>query len=143
MIAYLFYSVGDAMLLFTAEVEGQIDFGYDFLYLGLEGGHVVIKMNNFGGIGLTTVRRSTISVNDTEMHQIQVVFRSGDVDLLVDNSDRVSATGTYTVIIPQPITYYLYTHLYCLQWRGVVQLSHKLLIYCLVVLLSHSMDLLA
>lgn len=97
---YLFFSVGDAMLLFTAEVEGQLGFGYDFLYLGLEGGHVVVKVNNFGGIDPTTIRRSNISVNDTEMHRIQVVFRSGIVDLLVDNSDRVSATGMllYTVI---------------------------------------------
>ena len=82
------------MLLFTAEVNNQVGSGYDFLYLGLEGGHVVVKFNNVGGLDFFTVSGTSNSqVNDTELHRVQVLFQSGTVDLLVDNSDRVMVSG--------------------------------------------------
>ena len=80
------------MLLFTAEVNGSLGVGYDFLYLGIEGGLVVVKFNNSGGLNFTTVSGS-VSVNDTEIHAVQVLFRSQTVDLLVDNHDRVLVPG--------------------------------------------------
>ena len=91
---FLLCSVPDAMLLFTAEVNGSLGVGYDFLYLGIEGGRVVVKFNNFGGLNFTTVSgSSSVSVNDTEIHAVQVLFRSQTVDLLVDNHDRVLVPG--------------------------------------------------
>ena len=82
------------MLLFTAEVDDQVGIGYDFLYLGLEGGRVVIKFNNVGGLDLFTVTgTSSVHVNDTELHRVQILFRSGTVDMLVDNSNRVLVPG--------------------------------------------------
>ena len=87
-------SVSDAMLLFTAEVSNQVGSGYDFLYLGLEGGRVVVKFNNVGGLDFFTVTgTSSVQVNDTELHRVQVLFRTGTVDMLVDNSDRVIVPG--------------------------------------------------
>lgn len=87
-------SVSDAILLFTAEVNNPIGAGYDFLYLGVEGGHLVVKFNTFGGLeGFTITGTSNVRVNDTELHQVQVLFRSRTVDLLVDNSDRVTVAG--------------------------------------------------
>lgn len=90
---FLFCSVPDAMLLFTAEVDGTLGVGYDFLYLGIEGGHVVVKFNNFGGLNVTVSGSSSVSVNDTKIHAVQVLFRSQTVDLLVDNHDRVLVPG--------------------------------------------------
>ena len=87
-------SVSDAVLLFTAEVNNQVGSGYDFIYLGLERGHVVVKFNNVGGLdSFTTTGTSSVHVNDTELHRVQVLFRSGTVDMLVDNSDRVLVPG--------------------------------------------------
>ena len=82
------------MLLFTAEVNNQVGSGYDFLYLGLEGGRVVVKFNNVGGLDFFTVTgTSSVHVNDTELHRVQVLFRSGTVNMLLDNSDRVLVAG--------------------------------------------------
>lgn len=91
---YFCYSVSNAVLLFTADVNDQFGIGYDFLYLGVEGGHLVVKFNNLGGLeGFTVTGTSNVRVNDTELHQVQVLFRSGTVDLLVDNLDRVTVAG--------------------------------------------------
>ena len=88
------YSVPDAMLVFTGELSNQVGFGYDFLYLGLEGGRLVVKFNNEGGFDfLTEMRTSDVLVNDMELHRVQILFRSGNVDMLVDNSNRVTLTG--------------------------------------------------
>lgn len=77
--------------MFTAEVNDPVGTGYDFLYFGIEGGHLVVKFNDFGGLESSTVTgTSNILVNDTELHRVQILFRSGTVDLLVDNSDRVT-----------------------------------------------------
>lgn len=55
---------------------------------------MVVKFNNFGGLDLHTVSgTSSIHVNDTEIHVVQVLFRSETVDILVDNSDRVLVPG--------------------------------------------------
>ena len=82
--------------MFTAEVEGSVGFGYDFLYLGLEAGRVVVKFNNFGGLESNTVSMtSSVYVNDTEIHTVQIVFRSMTLELLVDNYDRVSVSGKH------------------------------------------------
>ena len=78
--------------MFTAEVDGLLGVGYDFLYLAIEGGRVVVKINNLGGLESETVTGiSNIYVNDTQLHRVQVLFRSGTVDMLVDNTDRVVA----------------------------------------------------
>ena len=82
------------MLVFTGELSNQIGIGYDFLYLGLEGGRLVVKFNNEGGLDfLTEIRTSDVLVNDMELHRVQILFRSGNVDMLVDNSNRVTLTG--------------------------------------------------
>ena len=82
--------------MFTAEVDSILGVGYDFLYLGVEGGRMVMKFNNFGGLDFTTVSgASSVQVNDTEIHSVQVQFRSETVELLVDNWDRVTVNGTY------------------------------------------------
>lgn len=87
-------SVSDAIVIFTAEVDNEVGVGYDFLYLGVEGGHLVVKFNNLGGLEASTLTgTSNVRVNDTELHQVQVLFRSGTVDLLVDNSDRITVAG--------------------------------------------------
>ena len=96
---FVLCSVSDAMLLFTAEVDGILGIGYDFLYLGLEGGRVVVEFNNFGGLDPTTPLLSDVNVNDTELHQVQVLFRSGTVDLLVDNVERKLKAGTVSIVL--------------------------------------------
>lgn len=76
--------------MFTAEVNDLIGIGYDFLYLGVEGGHLVIKFNNNGGLeSFTVTGTSNVLVNDRKLHRVQVLFRSGTVDLLLDNTDRL------------------------------------------------------
>lgn len=75
--------------MFTAEVDSNLGVGYDFLYLGIEGGRVTVKFNNIGGLDSHTVSgTSNVYVNDTEIHAVQVLFQSQSVDLLVDNHDR-------------------------------------------------------
>lgn len=81
------------MLLFTAEINDQVGSGYDFLYLGMKGGRLVVQFNNLGGLDFSTVGTSNVHVNDTELHRVQVLFRSEMVDMLVDNSDRVTVAG--------------------------------------------------
>lgn len=54
----------------------------------------MVKFNSLGGLEASTVTgTSNVRVNDTELHQVVVLFRSGTVDLLVDNSDRVTVAG--------------------------------------------------
>ena len=87
--------MSDAVLLFTAEVNGTVG---DFLYLGVEGGHVVVKFNNSGGLDFNTVSgSSSVQVNDTEIHAVQVLFRFQTVELLVDNHDRVLIPGKWAI----------------------------------------------
>ena len=60
----------------------------------MEGGHLVVKFNNLGGLeDFTVTGTSNVRVNDTELHRVKVLFRSGTVDLLVDNSDRVTVAA--------------------------------------------------
>ena len=88
------------MILFTAEVEGHFGIGYDFLYLGVEGGRLVVKINNFGGLDSATESgTSNVFVNDTQLHSVQILFRSGSVDMLVDNIDGTMVEGQRDIYV--------------------------------------------
>ena len=85
------------MLIFAGESSEQVGVGFDFLYLGLEGGHVVTKFNNGGGLEeLTATATSSLRVDDSNVHLVQFVFRSGSAYTLVDNTERVElSNGTF------------------------------------------------
>ena len=89
--------VSDALLVYLGDPTNLQ--GADFIVLSLQDGHIAVYFNNLGGLSAFTAVEMTSGVyNDSELHQIRLVFRSQAdrtkrLELLVDNSERVTVTS--------------------------------------------------
>ncbi len=97
----LLYSVSDSLLAYIGDPTNLQ--GADFVVLGLQGGRIAVYFNDLGGFGNTAIGITELTYNDSEIHQIRMVFQgqeevgSGQLELVVDSNERVIITGTITI----------------------------------------------
>ena len=77
----------DALLVYVRE---DIDVGSDFLFINLQAGRVVMTFNNLGGFLENMVASSINTYSDAEIHQIRLLFQDRVLEMLIDNTERVT-----------------------------------------------------
>ena len=108
-------SVSDALLLFSGESSDSVGVGFDFLHLAIQGGQLVVKFNNLGGLeDFTQTGISSGRVDDSTRHQVQILFRNRILEMLVDNAERLRLHGEcslshFTGFEPSLLPSYVYT----------------------------------
>ena len=85
-------SVTDALIAYVRE-DFPFDVGSDFFFISLQAGRVVMTFDNQGGLSNSDmVVSSTGTYSDTEIHQIRLLFQDRVLEMLIDNTERVTLT---------------------------------------------------